>query len=261
MRAESLTHTQKLLQLCVNSVQDWVSVSKTVCVHFCNQHKKYAEPFIMLDKNAIKALTEAKFLWVVFDRTLSCKSHVDYLRTSCLKTLDILKVEGNTDWGVDRKSLRCLYRSLVRSKLDCGCIVYGAASTDAEPDPIHHQGSRITLGVFPTSSATSLSVSFKNRCKKLPMSYVLKLKTMFFKLKRVLTIQLTAVFLNHQTEDFLKNLSWLRLLVIVFYHWLRIQRLTRMWLMTSQCQTPLPGVNLNTKSVCLWQILKTAENP
>ena len=114
---------------------------------------------------------------MVFDRTLSCKSHVDYFRTSCLKTLDILKVVGNTDWGVDPKSLRCLYRSLVRSKLDCGCIVHGAASTDVELDPIHQQGLRITLGVFPTSPATSLSVSFKNRCKKLPTSDVLNLKT------------------------------------------------------------------------------------
>ena len=43
IRAKSPLHTQRLMQPCVNSVQDWVSdngfkfsTSKTVCMHFCN---------------------------------------------------------------------------------------------------------------------------------------------------------------------------------------------------------------------------------
>ena len=87
------------MQLCVNSVQDWVSnkgfkfsakkKKKTVCMHFCNQRKHFAEPSILLDKNPIKVVTEAKFLGVIFDRTLSYISHVDYLITNCLIALDI----------------------------------------------------------------------------------------------------------------------------------------------------------------------------
>ena len=93
------------MQLCVNSVQEWVSnngfkfsTTETVCMHFCNQRKQFAEPF-MLDKNPIKVVTEAKFLGVILDRTLSYKSNVDYLKTNCLKALDILTVVGHTDWG------------------------------------------------------------------------------------------------------------------------------------------------------------------
>ena len=43
-----------------------------------------------------------------------------------------------------------LYRSLVRSKLDYGSIVYGSASKSLlqQLDPIHHQGLRIALGAF-----------------------------------------------------------------------------------------------------------------
>ena len=88
------------MQLCVNSVQDWVSnkgfkfsakkkKKKPVCMHFCNQRKHFAEPSILLDKNPIKVVTEAKFLGVIFDRTLSYNSHVHYLKTNCLKALDI----------------------------------------------------------------------------------------------------------------------------------------------------------------------------
>ena len=100
----------RLMQLCVNSVQVWVSkngfkfsTSKTVCMHFCNQRKHFAEPSILLDKTPMKVVTEAKFLGVIFDRTLSYSSHVKYLKTNSLKTLDILKVVGHTDWRPIKK--------------------------------------------------------------------------------------------------------------------------------------------------------------
>ena len=152
------------MQLCVNSVQDWVSKNgfkfstrKTVCMHFCNQRKHFAEPSILLDKTPIKVVTEAKFLGVIFDRTLSYSSHVKYLKTNCLKTLDILKVVGQPDWGADQKTL-CLYRALVRSKLDYGSIVYEAASNNIlkKLDPIHHQGYELLLELFvqPQSQAS-----------------------------------------------------------------------------------------------------------
>ena len=136
------------MQLCVNSVQDWVSkngfkfsTSKTVCMHFCNQRKHFAEPSILLDKTPIKVVTEAKFLGVIFDRILSYSSHIKYLKTNCLKVLNILKVVGHTDWGAEQKTL-CLCRALVRSKSDYGCIIYGAASNNIlkKLDPIYHQG-------------------------------------------------------------------------------------------------------------------------
>ena len=87
-------------------------------MYFCNQYKQFTKPSIMLEKNPIKVVTEAKFFGVVFDRTLSRKNHVDYVKTDCLKALGILKVVGRTDWGADRKNLLCLCQSLVRSKLD-----------------------------------------------------------------------------------------------------------------------------------------------
>ena len=65
------------MQLCVNSVQKWVSsngikfsTNITVCMHFCNQRKQFAKPSSMSEENPIKVVTEAKFLGVVFDRTL-----------------------------------------------------------------------------------------------------------------------------------------------------------------------------------------------
>ena len=53
-----------------------------------------------------------------------------------------------------------LYRSLVRSKLDYGCTVYGSAHTSSLQmlDPVHNQGLRLCLGAFRTSPVESLYV-------------------------------------------------------------------------------------------------------
>ena len=73
----------------------------------------------------------------------------------------------------------CLYRFIVRPKLDYGYVVYGSASKRS----IRHQGLRIALGAFHTSPVTSLyanaqkiEMSLINRRKKLTFNYVLKLK-------------------------------------------------------------------------------------
>ena len=180
------------MQLCVNSVQEWVSengfkfsTSKTVCIHF---HQLYAfspDPNILLVKTPIKVVKEAKFLGLIFDTKLTFKNHVLYLKSSCQKALDILLVVGHTDWGVDRIVLLRLYRALVRSTLDYGSIVYGSARRLVlkQLDPIHHQGLRIALGAFRASPAQSVYVeahepSLTSRRLKLSLNYVLKLKSL-----------------------------------------------------------------------------------
>ena len=114
---------------------------------------------------------------------------------------------GHTDWEADRIVLLRLYRSLVRSKLDYGCIVYGSArrSILKQLDPIHHQGLRIALCAFRTSPAQSLYIeahepSLTTRRLKWSLNYVLKLKS-------CQKTQPLVVFLNPKTPNYLKNRS------------------------------------------------------
>ena len=64
------------------------------------------------------------------------------------------------DWGADKKVLLRLYRSLIRSKLDYGCVVYGSARKSylSKLDTIHNQGLRLALGAFKTSPINSLYI-------------------------------------------------------------------------------------------------------
>ena len=75
----------------------------------------------------IPIIGEAKFIGLLFDYKLSFIRHITFLEIRCTKSLDLIKVLSNTTWGADRKVFLRLYRSLIRSKLDYGCIVNGSA--------------------------------------------------------------------------------------------------------------------------------------
>ena len=188
--AKMLHTAERQLQLCVNKIQEWVSKNgfkfsetKTVTMHFWKGNG-ISEPNIFINGSRIKAVDETRFLGLIFDRKLTFLSHIKDLKTRCLKSLDVLKVVGHTDWGADRKVLLQLYQALVRSKLDYGCIVYGgAAKTNLRLlDPVHNSGLRIALGAFRTSPVESLYTEagespLELRRLKLSLNYVCKLKS------------------------------------------------------------------------------------
>ena len=82
------------------------------------------------------------------------------MKAKCLKALHVLKALSHTSWGAERTTLLHLYRSLIRSKLDYGSIVYGSARKSYLQmlDNVHNQGLRLALGAFPTSPVSSLNV-------------------------------------------------------------------------------------------------------
>ena len=95
-----------------------------------------------------------------------------------------MRVVANQEWGADKSVLLKLYRSLIRSKLDYGCIVYGSArpSYIKMLNTVHHQGLRLALGAFRTSPVESLYVEagelpLEHRRIKLSLQYVTKLKS------------------------------------------------------------------------------------
>ena len=90
---------------------------------------------------------ESKFLDMVFNRKLSFIPHIKYLKAKFLKSLNFLKVFSHTSWGADWNTLFKVYRSLVRSKLEYGCIMYGSAQKSYLQmfDPIHNKGLGLAL--------------------------------------------------------------------------------------------------------------------
>ena len=189
-RAENMRTIERQLQLQLDQLQTWAdaqgfkfSPTKTCAVHFCRQRKQHNDPELFIDRNhQIPVKKEAKFLGVTFDQKLTFLPHIKNLRISCQKAMSVIKSVSGTDWGGDRKSLLHLYRTLIRPRLDYGCIVYGSARKSYLQmlDPIHHQGLRLALGAFRTTPCESLYVeanecSLNDRRDKLAMQYSTKL--------------------------------------------------------------------------------------
>jgi hypothetical protein len=157
-----------------------LSSSKTVGMHFCNKRELHPDPEFRLYNSPIKIVPEAKFLDLLFDSKLTFLPHI---KNKSLTVLNILKFVSSTDWVADSTVLLNLYRSLIRSILDYGCIVYGSARPSYIKlfHAVHHQGLRLSLGAFRTSPVEILYVeakehSLENRRIKLGMQYATKLK-------------------------------------------------------------------------------------
>ena len=188
-KSKNMENIEFRLQRCLNKIETWAtengfkfSKTKTQCVHFCQLRGLHPDPVLNIYGSPIPVVEEAKFLGLLFDKKLSFIPHIKALMAKCLKALDVLKVLSNTNWGGDRSVLLNLYRSLVRSKLDYGSIVYGSARKSYLKclDTIHHQGFRLALGAFRTSPVESLYAesnepSLYTRREKLSLQYTTKL--------------------------------------------------------------------------------------
>ena len=185
-------HTiERQLQQVLNNLSKWsdenglkFSKTKTKCMHFCQSRKLHLDPELTLDGVQIEGVTEFKFLGLLFDSKLSFIPNINYLSNKCPKVHNLLRVVSSMDWGADRKVLLRLYRTLVCSKLDYDCIVYGSARQSylRKLDSIHNQGLQLALGTFRTSPVNNLYAEANEpplnlRRKKLSLQYYLILKS------------------------------------------------------------------------------------
>ena len=153
------------------------SVSKTECVYFLIKEVFLQNQTLKWMGLPSKWQMKPSFLGLVFDRRLTSRAHVTYLKTVCDKALKVLRVIGHTGWGADKAVLLRLYRVLIRSKLDYGCIVYGSASMSVlrTLDAAHHCRFTHLSGSFSYVKAGETSLSLRRL--RLAMNYVLKLQS------------------------------------------------------------------------------------
>ena len=190
-KSTELHSAEQKLQKCLKKLEVWCnengfkfSPTKTNCVHFTKKRNAALQPNLCLNGQKIPVVAESKFLGVIFDNKLTFIPHIEYLKAKCQKALNLLRVVANMEWGGDREVLLRLYRSLVRSKLDYGSIVYGAARKSylVKLDPIANQGLRLSLGAFRTSPSVSLHAEAQElplhlRRQKLGLQYAVRIST------------------------------------------------------------------------------------
>ena len=188
-RSKYIRTIERKLQHNINKINKWAtkngfkfSRTKTKCIHFCKHRKLHNNPSLRIEKEKIPFVNEYKHLGVIFDKKLNFKAHINYIKTKCNKSLQILRVLAHTNWGADKHTLLKIYRTLIRSKIDYGSFIYQSTRKSYLKAlyPICHSGLRLALGAFQTSPVESLYAEAHEtppelRCQNLALRYYTKL--------------------------------------------------------------------------------------
>ena len=90
------------------------------------ERKKY-EPVLMYKGSQLIRKSNVKYLGIIFDQKLTWKDHINDLIEKYKKPLQVMEIVAGNGWGGDRNSLKLLYFSLVRSKIDYASFIYSSA--------------------------------------------------------------------------------------------------------------------------------------
>ncbi len=138
---------------------------------------------LKLYSQSMERVTKFKYLGLWFDEKCIWRNHIDQIETKCKKVINLMRSVTGYEWGADKLSLMDIYRALIRSCLDYGCMVYGAAAKSIleKLDKIQFRALRISIGAVKTTPTNALLVEANElplylRRSKLSLVYWVKLK-------------------------------------------------------------------------------------
>lgn len=82
---------------------------------------------LYLNDTLLVAADSIKYLGIWLDPSLRWGKHINELYEKCQKMLNIIKVLAGSNWGMHPLQLRLLYISLIRSRIDYGCVFYDSS--------------------------------------------------------------------------------------------------------------------------------------
>ena len=162
----SIKFFQKKIQQDLDNLREWclkwgflISPTKTVAVIFTRK-KNIGNLILKLGSHTLEIVKEVKFLGMIFDYQLTWKKHIQYIHTRCTKVLNCMRLLTGTRWGASSRTLRNIYLTMIRSKIDYGCEVYNSASFSVKKmlDSIQLQALRICTGSMKSASLAALQV-------------------------------------------------------------------------------------------------------
>ena len=136
LAGSNMTDINRHLQKAIDSVSIWTkmngfhfSVGKTKAISFHNKrkHKERYKPTLSLYGSSIEVKEEIKFLGMIFDSKMTWIPHFKEMKKRVAPAINLLRTLAHLRWGSDRKTLSNLYQSLILTKLDYRCHIYGSA--------------------------------------------------------------------------------------------------------------------------------------
>ena len=101
-----------------------------------------------------------KYLGVWLDEKGTWKTHIEKVEGKCKKVNNLMRAVVGKQWGADKQALTYVYRALMRSKVDYGSFVYGAAAQTHlnKLDRVQDKALRICTGAIRTTSIKALQI-------------------------------------------------------------------------------------------------------
>ena len=160
----NLSELSQKMQRAISELIEWtncwgleINLGKTKAMFF---NRSNTQPDnIEIQSDVIEYVPTYRFLGLTLDSPrLSYKGHINNLKSASTRVISVLKFLSHSKWGSDRKTLEVMYKTLIRSKLDYACHLYGCATQlDLKAlDTIQNQCLRIIIGTHQTSPILSM---------------------------------------------------------------------------------------------------------
>lgn len=157
-RGKNIRHVTNSIQSAILKVERWsydwgfkMSVAKS-CYMFFTRKRRINNVQLKLYGQNMERVKEFKYLGLWFDEKCVWKNHVKQVETKCKKVLNLMRSVSGYQWGADKQSLLDIYRALIRSCIDYGCMIYGAAAKSilGKLDRIQFRALRLCVGAVKT---------------------------------------------------------------------------------------------------------------
>lgn len=123
-------HINSKLNNYMSKIENWLSkwrleMSPSKCSYMVFSKGGQFESFnIQLFGQSLPVSENTKFLGLRFGSRLSFSGQIEYLKDTCLKRLNILKIVSRKWWGLNIDTLYQIYNSLIRSVMEYSSITY-----------------------------------------------------------------------------------------------------------------------------------------
>ena len=144
----------------IKEIGQEVNAQKSVGMIFTNK-RKYLAPKLKINNTEIEYKKEHMLLGVMLDAPrLTYSKHINYLKTDCLKRINIMRKIAGTRWGCDRIALKSLYLAYIRPKIEHSCeVMINANKTNMQQlEVIQNSAIRVILGALKSSPIHAMQV-------------------------------------------------------------------------------------------------------
>ena len=163
------------MQKTLNKISAWcdewgfkLSPTKSTCVIFSREIKyKNLDQKLFINNQEIKIERKVKFLGMIIDNKLNFNEHINYIIDRCNKRLNLMRNLCGTTWGASISTLLVIYKTLIRSVIEYGEIIYinTSITNKNKLNSLQYQALKICCG----AAAGSPLVALQNETGEIPL--------------------------------------------------------------------------------------------